>query len=53
MMSMVNDVSDSSRFRSHSPELRTINSRNAGDPFMDLLFQGWNPDLPDPSTLNH
>ncbi|KAE9411013.1 hypothetical protein BT96DRAFT_804490 [Gymnopus androsaceus JB14] len=24
-----------------------------GDPFMELLFLGWNPDLPDPATLNH
>ncbi|KAJ3879070.1 hypothetical protein F5051DRAFT_486390 [Lentinula edodes] len=24
-----------------------------GDPFMELLFIGWNPDLPDPATLNH
>jgi hypothetical protein len=23
------------------------------DNFMDLLFLGWNPDLPDPATLNH
>lgn len=25
----------------------------AVDPFMDLLFLGWNSDLPDPATLNH
>ncbi|TRM66190.1 hypothetical protein BD626DRAFT_486984 [Schizophyllum amplum] len=23
------------------------------DPFMELLFSGWNPDLPDRNTLNH
>ncbi|KAG6829381.1 hypothetical protein H0H92_004649 [Tricholoma furcatifolium] len=23
------------------------------DPYIDLLFLGWNPDLPDPATLNH
>jgi hypothetical protein len=23
------------------------------DPLMDLLFSGWNTDLPDPATLNH
>lgn len=40
------------RSESGSPELRTGKSK-APDPFMDLLFLGWNPDLPDPQTLNH
>lgn len=30
-----------------------MNSQGGLDPFMDLLFSGWNPDLPDPGTLNH
>ena len=41
--------SPESRFRSisGSPGLKP------SDPFMDLLFSGWDPDLPDPNTLNH
>ncbi|KAF9069139.1 hypothetical protein BDP27DRAFT_1522180 [Rhodocollybia butyracea] len=38
----------SQRNESSSPDLSTN-----GDPFMELLFSGWNPDLPDPATLNH
>jgi hypothetical protein len=37
---------------SGSPELTTA-AKSTSDPFMDLLFSGWNPDLPDPNTLNH
>lgn len=40
------------RSESGSPEIRAA-SRASSDPFMDLLFLGWNPDLPDPTTLNH
>ncbi|KAK7058889.1 hypothetical protein VNI00_001513 [Paramarasmius palmivorus] len=58
-LSMTNSLSPSNsdiQFRSESgsPELRTATSTKSGaDPFMDLLFLGWNPDLPDPATLNH
>src|ERR1700722_15291388 len=40
-----------SRFQNEngSPQMATKGS----DPFMDLLFSGWNPDLPDPPLLNH
>ncbi|KAG6911890.1 hypothetical protein DXG01_000137 [Tephrocybe rancida] len=46
------------RFRSQSrtPENLLNNLTNRAppqDPFMDLLFLGWNSDLPDPATLNH
>jgi len=42
-----------SQFRndSSSPELRPVTSTK--DPFMDLLFIGWNTDLPDPAIMNH
>ncbi|KAK7463678.1 hypothetical protein VKT23_007021 [Stygiomarasmius scandens] len=42
-----------SQFRndSSSPELRPVTSTK--DPFMELLFIGWNTDLPDPATMNH
>lgn len=54
---MMNLISESpeARFRSESgsPELRHSSSKNGPDPFMDLLFSGWNPDLPDPPVLNH
>ncbi|ESK89307.1 hypothetical protein Moror_1245 [Moniliophthora roreri MCA 2997] len=58
-LSMPNNISPSPsdapfRGESGSPELRTASStKNGADPFMDLLFLGWNPDLPDPATLNH
>ncbi|KAI0830703.1 hypothetical protein BC628DRAFT_1312698 [Trametes gibbosa] len=35
-----------------SPELRHGN-QVVPDPLMDLLFAGWDPDLPDPDTLDH
>lgn len=38
---------------SNSPELRPATQKNDSDPFMTLLFSGWNPDLPDPPVLNH
>ena len=36
-----------------SPELRHGNQHHVPDPFMDVLFAGWDPDLPDPDTLDH
>ena len=39
------------RSTSGSPEFR--NSLKPSDAFVDLLFSGWDPDLPDPDTLNH
>jgi len=47
------DISDA-RLRSEtgSPQVQTISSGDP-DPFMDLLFSGWNPDLPNPPLLNH
>ncbi|KAJ6610076.1 hypothetical protein B0H10DRAFT_2061972 [Mycena sp. CBHHK59/15] len=55
MMNLISPESSEARFRSESgsPDLRTIASQGSPDPLMDLLFLGWNPDLPDPSTLNH
>ena len=43
------------RFRgsTHSPELHTVSPKDSSDPFMALLFSGWNPDLPDPPVLDH
>ncbi|KAG6820117.1 hypothetical protein H0H93_005264 [Arthromyces matolae] len=44
------------RSQSRTPENivnTTTNRQNVVDPFMDLLFLGWNSDLPDPATLNH
>lgn len=57
MTNMGSSHSPETRFRSESgtPELRSSNLRNSNgsEQFMDLLFLGWNPDLPDPGTLNH
>ncbi|KAI0361192.1 hypothetical protein OH77DRAFT_1585344 [Trametes cingulata] len=36
-----------------SPELRQGNHQPMPDPLMDMLFAGWDPDLPDPDTLDH
>ena len=43
------------RFRgsTHSPELHIVSPKDSSDPFMTLLFSGWNPDLPDPPVLDH
>ncbi|KAJ7631002.1 hypothetical protein FB45DRAFT_793800 [Roridomyces roridus] len=55
MMNLIAPEASEARFRSESdsPDLRTIASQGSPDPLMDLLFLGWNPDLPDPNTLNH
>ncbi|KAH8835153.1 hypothetical protein DL96DRAFT_1573060 [Flagelloscypha sp. PMI_526] len=55
VMNMISPTQDSppeSRLRngSTSPELHSANNT---DPFMDLLFSGWDPDLPDPATMSH
>jgi hypothetical protein len=53
-LSMVNLATAKSRGQSGSPELYAVNNDKPGqDPFLDLLFLGWNSDLPDPATLNH
>jgi hypothetical protein len=55
MMNLISPEASDTQFRSESgsPDLRTIASQGSPDPLMDLLFLGWNPDLPDPTTLNH
>lgn len=43
------------RASTSSPEMlqaQASNTRGA-DPLMDMLFTGWDPDLPDPDVLNH
>jgi hypothetical protein len=43
-----------SRFRSesNSPEFAGAYFRSS-DPLLELIFSGWNPDLPDPPILEH
>ncbi|RPD64963.1 hypothetical protein L226DRAFT_528244 [Lentinus tigrinus ALCF2SS1-7] len=37
-----------------SPELRQgMQQQHIPDPLMEVLFSGWDPDLPDPDTLDH
>ncbi|KAH9944047.1 uncharacterized protein BXZ73DRAFT_87019 [Epithele typhae] len=37
-----------------SPEVRHhVRTHGLPDPLMDMLFSGWDPDLPDPDTLDH
>lgn len=58
-MEMVNGVSMESpvsqlRGSSGSPEmLQSAGSRGNDPVMMDVLFSGWDPDLPDPEVLNH
>jgi hypothetical protein len=53
-MNLIPSDSPKSRYSSESgsPELRTALSKEP-EPFMDMLYSGWNPDLPDPPLLNH
>lgn len=53
MMNLATPETPETRGQSGSPELYALNSKPSPDPFLDLLFLGWNSDLPDPSTLNH
>ena len=54
LMTLIDPDTPDSRFRSSlSPELQNVSVKSNADQFMDLLFSGWNPDLPDPTTLNH
>ena len=41
------------QFRSTSGSPDFQNSLKPSNAFVDLLFSGWDPDLPDPNTLNH
>jgi hypothetical protein len=52
-MSLIAPGSPDSRLRdtTGSPDL-SGGKKGDSDPFMDLLFSGWNPDLPDPARLN-
>jgi hypothetical protein len=57
-MNLIAPDTPESRLRSEtgSPDMAAA-GKQAGsgdsDPFMDLLFSGWNPDLPEPSVLDH
>ena len=55
LINIIASESPETRFRSASgsPVMHDVSGRSSSDPFMDLLFSGWNPDLPDPTTLNH
>jgi len=44
-------MNEQSRMEYSGYEQDTIHNLNL-DPLMDLLFMGWNPDLPDPVILN-
>jgi hypothetical protein len=55
LLNIIAPDSPETRFRSKSgsPDVQTAGGKSNSDPFMDLLFSGWNPDLPEPATLNH
>ncbi|KAG5648071.1 hypothetical protein DXG03_007106 [Asterophora parasitica] len=59
MMSLASESPESAfRSLSRTPENppAIANKHPSGPtpgPFMDMLFIGWNPELPDPATLNH
>jgi hypothetical protein len=55
-MNLVHEENSEMAFRSDSvsPGLPSSGVHQSGDdPYMSLLFSGWNPDLPDPATLRH
>ncbi|EAU93065.2 hypothetical protein CC1G_06785 [Coprinopsis cinerea okayama7 len=56
-MNLIAPETPESRLRSEtgSPDATAGKQASSGDtdPFMDLLFSGWNPDLPEPSVLDH
>lgn len=36
-----------------SPELQGVTDRSSADALLELIYSGWNPDLPEPHILNH
>lgn len=38
---------------SRSPELHGVADRGSADAVLELMYSGWNPDLPEPHILNH
>jgi hypothetical protein len=38
---------------SQSPELHGVADRSSADAVLELMYSGWNPDLPEPHILNH
>lgn len=51
---LINSTEPRVQTSNQSPELQDVSIKMIdSDPFMDLLYLGWNPDLPDPVTLNH
>lgn len=56
MMNMISpEIPDGQHPQDGTPQLSTAAKPNKikTDPFMDLLFSGWNPDLPEPAVLGH
>lgn len=53
MMNLINRESGDLRSESKSPDAHSAKGNGTSESFMDLLFLGWNPDLPDPQALNH
>ncbi|KAG8219890.1 hypothetical protein J3R82DRAFT_869 [Butyriboletus roseoflavus] len=50
----IKNVSESAlRQDSLSPELHGVTDRNSADTVLQLIYSGWNPDLPEPHILNH
>ncbi|KAF9229389.1 hypothetical protein BS17DRAFT_824999 [Gyrodon lividus] len=41
------------RQESLSPELQSAANRCSSDAILELIYSGWNPDLPEPHILNH
>jgi hypothetical protein len=54
MSSVMSQGSPESQLRGStgSPEILQTNTA-APDSLMEMLFSGWDPDLPDPQDLNH
>ncbi|KIJ68347.1 hypothetical protein HYDPIDRAFT_173098 [Hydnomerulius pinastri MD-312] len=54
LLHSVNNVSALAlRQDSRSPELQNVTDRCSADAVLELIYSGWNPDLPEPHILEH
>jgi hypothetical protein len=41
------------RNNSNSPELYEVQHKSSTDTILEIIYSGWNPDLPERSVLEH
>jgi len=52
-MTTINSITSNGSLRQVHSDSRSPGLDNTSNPFRELFFSGWNPDLPNPDTLNH